>query len=44
MTNDYIFGKENKYDKIRTDINISKILQGKVGRKKKLKKRKVFSF
>jgi len=40
--NDFIFGKSNEYDKIRTDVNISKVLQGKVGRKKK--KKRVFAF
>jgi hypothetical protein len=36
MTNDYVFGRSSEYDKIRTDVNISKVLQGKVGRKKKV--------
>ncbi len=38
MTNDYEFGKDFKMDEIRADINLSKVIKGKVKKKSNLTK------
>jgi len=42
MKNEYEFGKDVELDMIRASHNISKILKGKLGRKNKSKKVKIF--
>jgi len=38
MRNEYLFGEAFEYDELRANTNISKILSGKVKRKKKKRK------
>lgn len=40
MANDYVFGRKFEYDQLRTNVNISKVLSGRVRRKAKVKKRR----
>ena len=41
-TNNYEYGEDFKLDEIRADVNLSKILKGKVKRKKKVKKKSLW--
>jgi hypothetical protein len=37
--NNYIFGREFKYDELRTDVNLTNILKGKYKRKEKRRRK-----
>jgi hypothetical protein len=42
MGNDYVFGEDPKMDLLRASHNISEVLTGKCGRKKKRNKKGVY--